>query len=237
MIKSKVYYAERVIRSLQNDFPNIDWKIDEREVYPFIDDVVNALAAKSALDNWKRFGGSMVDEQYITEFNDIEVVDPADEDGELTGAFSYLNLPANYVELPRNRGIDEVIPQEVVDDNQQSVVIISRNDYSRYRNNMAANNQGRLTAYPQGQKLVFTKCNVGARHGKLFTIRLVIKDSSMITDDAPYPIPANMEGMVVEMVSKQFHDKRMQPTDVVRDSNDRVNNQTRVANGYPTQYI
>jgi hypothetical protein len=222
MIKSKVFYAERVIRSLQNDYPNIDWKIDEREVFPFLDDVVNMLAAKGYLDNWKRGNGAAIDEQYITEFADIEIVDPKDEDGEPTGALSYLALPGNYVDLPNNRGIDEVYPQEVTQNNQQSVVVISHNDYRRYANNMAANSQGRLTAFVKGRQLVFTECSVGAKYGDKFTIRLVIRDASQIDDDAPYPIAANMEGIVVEMVTKQFYDKRMQPTDIVRDKNDRA---------------
>lgn len=219
---SKIYYAERVIRSLQNDYPNIDWKIDEREVFPFLDDAVNALAVQNYLSNWKRFGGTGVDEQFITDFPDITVVDPADEDGELTGAPSYLEFPANYAALDKNRGIDEVYPQEVTQDNQQSVVIISHDEYRRYQNNMAGNSQGRLTAYPKGGRLVFTECGVKAKYGSLFTVRLVIRDASKISDTAPYPIPANFEGLVIETVTKQFYDKRAAPTDTVRDKNDKT---------------
>lgn len=214
MIKSKKYYAEQVIRELQNDRINIDFKIDEREVFIRIDSVVNSLAEKNLLDNWKLNSMHAVDDQYITTWdfeNAIEVKDDSQRNSKLV-------LPSNYADLGNNRGIDAIWPMK---EGSESVKIMSQRDYRLYANTMAGNMQGKLGGYPQNGEFIFNQKDVAKRYGKKFGCRLIVRDSSWIAVDAQYPIPSNKEGMIIEMCVEWFKERRKQPTDEVRDKNDK----------------
>lgn len=217
-MKTKKWYAEQVLRELQNDERNIDFKIDPREVFVRLDSIVNALARESYFENWK-LSGTGVDEQYITTWDGdsaIIVVDQTD------GKPSYFEFPVNYADLPRNRGIDEIWPQKY-SKNNHPVVIMTHRDVRLYSNNMAGNLQGRLGGYVQGNRFYFSNpdngCKVKAKYGNM-GLRLVVRDSSQIANDQPYPIPADKEDRIVEMLVQWFRERRDQPTDKVRDSND-----------------
>lgn len=214
-MKDKLWYAAQVILSLQNDYTNIDTKIDEREVLLRIDAVVNDLAKKDYFENWRLSGGA-VDEQYITTWDSIEVQD------QLNGLPSYLDLPSNYVALPMNGGIETIAPVKWTAGYESGVIITTFSDYRRYQNNPAGNMQGRLTGYPIGSKFYFTTCDVGKKVSKEMIVRLVIRDSSMIADDQPYPIPADKENLVIATVVAWYRERRAQPTDEVRDNRDQA---------------
>jgi hypothetical protein len=227
MVKSKRYYSERVIAGLQNRHPNIDFKIDHREAFLVIDDIVNQLAKKNYFDNW-RFTGEGVDEQFITSF-EVAVVDPANEHP------SYFVFPANYVALPNNRGIEEIWPKTFqLNAADHPVVVMSRSDWRRYKNFQAGTFQGRLAGYPEhhveGNRFTFTTHSVGTKSATM-GVRLVIKDSSQISETAPYPIPGDLEGLVIDECINFFYERRLSVTDTVRDKND-VSNPTsrRIAN-------
>ena len=215
MIKSKRYYAQRVILGLQNDYPNVDFKIDEREVFPVLDDIVNRMAETDYFDNWK-FSGQHVDEHFITTFDEITVVDQNDE------LPSYFEFPSNYAALPLNRGIDEIWPlnyRQKGDDH--SVIVMTHQDFRRFKSLQAGSLEGRLGGYPQGTRFYFTTCGVKKKWGNV-GLRLVIRSSADIAIDAPYPIPANREGDVVLMAIQWFMNKREEPTDEVRDAKDKA---------------
>lgn len=215
MIGSKRWVAQQVIVELQNDKPNIDFKIDEREIFLRMDAEVNQMARQSFFDNWK-FSGANIDEQFLTRWdgdNAITVIDQPDSQP------SYLELPASWVDLPRNRGIDEIWPLEYGEYNQ-SVIITSHRDKRLYQNNKAGNMQGRLSGYPSGRRFIFNECNVGKKYGDKFGVALVIRDSSQIGYDEIYPIPADKLKALILILVTWYRSRRDQPTDRVRDSND-----------------
>jgi len=214
MAKTKKWYAEQVLRQLENAPLNIDFKIDEREVFPRLDAVVNSMAKQNFFENWKVFGAE-VDEQYITTWPEVVVTD------QNNGRPSFLTLPANYAALPNNKGIDEIWPLKYGEYNQ-SVIIMQHRDIRLFQNSMAGNLQLRLGGYPQGRTFFFTDCGVKGKYGNM-GVRLVGISSADIAADAPYPIPADMEQTVIQNVVEWFMDRRAQPTDIVRDGNDKSN--------------
>jgi hypothetical protein len=214
MIKTKKNYAEQVLRELENAPMNIDFKIDEREVFLRLDAVVNDLARQNFFDNWKIYGPE-VDEQFITTWPEVTVVD------QTNGRPSYLTIPSNYAALPNNKGIDECWPLKYGEYNQ-SVIIMSHRDLRLYQNSMAGNLQLRLGAYPQGRQLIFTECGVKGKYGNM-GLRLVGISSGDIAASDPYPIPADKEQLVITTVVEWFRSRRAQPTDIVRDGNDKSN--------------
>src|SRR4051812_15870049 len=101
-LRTRVYYAEQVLNQLQNAYPNRDWKIDLRDIYPALDNWLNAKAKDNLLESMMMNFGSRVDEQFITTFEEIVITDPANKKA------SYFQLPANYAALPNNMGIQDV---------------------------------------------------------------------------------------------------------------------------------
>lgn len=216
-MQTKRFFAEQILRELQDDHRNIDFKIDEREVFLRLDAVVNELATQNYFDNWK-LTGQGVDEQFITTWEPVVVVD----DDEPEGMPSELTLPASYAALPRNRGIDEIYPLKFNKENQSAVIVMSHADYRMYANNPARGMEGRLFGYLSGNKLIFGTCDVARKYGKNFGVRLVVRDSSQIGNDESYPIPADKQQSVVDACVQWFRDRRKQPTDSVRDNKDQM---------------
>lgn len=214
MAKTKKWYAEQVLKELENAPLNIDFKIDEREVFIRIDAIVNDLARQNFFDNWKIFGPE-IDEQYITTWAEVVVTDQAN------GMPSYLTLPSNYAALPNNKGIDEIWPLKYGEYNQ-SVIIMSHRDLRLFQNSMANNLQLRLGGFPEGRKFIFNACGVKGKYGNM-GVRLVGVNSADIANDAPYPIPSDREQLVIQTTVEWFRDRRAQPTDIVRDGNDKSN--------------
>lgn len=213
MARTKKYFADRVLLGLQ-DSPgfNIDWKIQPREIFFIVDDIVNSLAKQNYIENMKLFGGN-TDEQFITTWSGdtaITVVDPEDQP-------SYIVLPAQYVALPMNGGIAEVWPENY---EYGAVKIMRHEDVRRTRKLMSGNLQHELGGYPVGNKFVFNQVSVGKNFSDKFGVRLVIRDSSAIGETDAYPVPADLEEQVIQRAIEFCLKKRVSPTDTIRDQND-----------------
>lgn len=214
MPKTKRAFCEQILNELEDDYRNIDFKIDEREVFLRMDATVNEMAAKNYFDNWKMSGAS-IDEGFITTWEPVTVVD---QDNSLP---SYLTLPSNYPALPKNGGIVQIYPIRFVKENQPPVVIISHEDYRRYMSNPAGKYSGRLTGYPKGTRFTFTTCGVKKIYGDM-GVSLAVRDSSVIGMNEVYPIPSDRENELVATLVEWFRNRRLQVTDSVRDNKDAV---------------
>lgn len=217
-MRTKRFYAERVKDGILNQYQNSDIKIDERLIFTALDSAVNSLARANYFANWKLVGGR-VDSQFITYWDGedaIAVIDLQD------GKPSYFDLPVNYAALPRNGGIEEIWMQKYGKSNH-SVVIIDHRDVRLYSSNMASNVQGRISGYVQGTRFYFNNpdsgCKIKAKYGNV-GLSLVVRDSTDIAIDAPYPIPADMEDEVIKKTIEFYVGKRLMPVDKVRDTND-----------------
>lgn len=217
-MRTKWSYAESVIAELQNDYPGRDLKIDPREVLLRLDAMVNNMAKQGYIENWKMGHGANVDEQFITTWENVVVTDPAN------GLPSYFTIPANYVALPRNGGIEQVYFMNPYTGSKtryfDPIIITSMRDVAAYRNNMASGLEGRVSGYPKGRTFYFFKGGIFAKYGNV-GIRLVIRDSSAIGDGDPYPLAADIEAQVIAELVQWFRERRAQPTDTIRDANDK----------------
>lgn len=217
-MKTKRQYAERVKNGILNQYQNSDLKIDERFIFLSLDAVVNSRASKSYFSNWKLVGGR-VDSQFITYWDGATAITVVDQQD---GKPSYFDLPVNYAGLPRNGGIEEIWMQKYGKVNH-SVVVIDHRDVRLYSSNMAANAQGRIMGYVQGTRFYFSGpengCKIKSKYGNV-GLGLVVRDSSNIALDAPYPVPADLEDEIIKLTIAEYIEKRMIPIDKVRDGND-----------------
>jgi len=176
---------------------------------------VNKLAAQDYFENWKMTGQG-IDSQFLTWWDEIVVSDFGDDKP------SEFTFPSNYAALPNNRGIEEIYPLKFQQrGNDHSVVIMSHSEYRGYKDLYAGKLEGRLGGYPRGDKFIFTSCGVKSKYGNM-GLGLVVRSSSDIAIDAPYPIPSNWEGEVIKQVMTFFVMKRAEPTDEVRDAKDQA---------------
>jgi hypothetical protein len=214
-MKTKKYYAEEVLSALINGFPDIDWKLDFRDIYATMDAVVNKMAKDGFFFNWK-WGVAGVSEGFITTWENLEVTDPSDK------LNSYFTLPLNYADLPMERGIDEIWPMKYqIEGKNHSVVILNHRDVRLLENNMAGSMQGRLSGFPKGSIFEFTSCGVKKKYGNM-GLRLAVRDSSLISADAAYPIPADKELEMIKLCVDWFREKRAIPPNKVRDKQDQA---------------
>ncbi len=215
-LRTRVYYAEQVINQLQNAYPNRDWKIDLRDVYPALDNWINAKAKDNLLESMQMNIGMQVDEQFITTFENLTITDPAGKQP------SFVPLPANYAALPNNMGIQDVffMNNSAKKKYFDPIYISSYKGRSEDRYSMAYDNQGRLEVFIQNGNLVFSQGNVGATYGTC-GIRQVIKSAFDINNTAPYPIPADLAEQMISDIADWFMNRREQQPDVIRDNNDK----------------
>ena len=132
---------------------------------------------------------------------------------DVTNGQSYFDLPVRYADLPRNQGIYEVVPLAAPD---KLVIVTSLREYRQYKNTAAGNFEGQLVAYPIASRMFFNRDKVQQYYGHMM-LRLVVRDSSTIATDAPYPIPADKEEMVLKACVQWFRDRLAQGSDLVAD--------------------
>lgn len=216
-MKTRLWFAEQILLNLQDSNRNRDEKIDVREIYPIMDNQVNALVKQGFFENWKLgFGG--IDDLYTTTFEWITPTDPANSGP------SYFSLPVtSYTTLPKNQGIQDIYFQNDFSSVKKKyfapVLIISFKDLSAYRSNMASGLQGRISCYIKNGIVYFDRGNINKVYGNI-GLRLAVRDSSQILDNGPYAVPAEHEGTVINNCVAFFRARRQQPTDLIRDSND-----------------
>lgn len=205
MAYTKSYYAELVLNALASGDRPRDEKIDEREIFISMDEVMNALAGDNFSENYILYGHMDVADHYIATFEDVAITD-SDTHSEIT-------LPAKYADLPANQGIYEVFPTN--DINERFFVLRSRNTRRR-KNLMEGTMEGKVFCYPQGEKLIFNKNTLKVIHTTL-TVRLVVTDASEISASATYPVPPNKQKVFVDLVVENYVKRTSLPEDNLSD--------------------
>lgn len=187
-----------------------DEKLDRREVFAKMDQVANAYARIGRLENMKEgvFGASAC---YMTLFPGIKV--------EAHGKHqAKVKLPATFMQISHNRGIAIFSPGKF--DEVFVPVSISFARAAAYR--LGGDLEGRVGFFVSydvdGPKAIFLK-PIHACDPRLdkVDIQLAIVDSSVISDDAPYPIDPQWANDFVKEVGAWFLPKTQLPTDEVND--------------------
>ncbi len=213
-LRTKLFYGEQVLLELNSQLRNRDEKIDIREAIIRIDAIVNQFAKDGILLNWRAGFTNSIEDQYTTTWENLSATDPAN------GEPSYVQIPAHYVQLPDNRGIEQVYFMNSYNAIKKKyfnpVIIRSYKSFAAYRNNRAGRLEGRISCAPNDGYLVFDRGNIDATYGPL-AIRLIVRDSSAIADDAPYPIAADQEQMIIQAAVQWFRERNAQRPDLIRD--------------------
>jgi len=213
--KNKLWYAEQVRNSLADGLVNRDIKIDFREIFLQLDNLVNEYAKLNFFENWK-FGTGTVDDAWIVDFSPIQVTDQLN-------ANSFFTLPSsNYVTLPKGQGLNAVYFTNTNGLKKRyfkPVVIKQFNDVASYRSSMAGDNQGRISCYVKNRIVYFDRGKIDQMYGTV-GVRLVLRDASMLSDTDVYPVPAEYENVIISRCVDFFMARRLKTADLIRDNND-----------------
>jgi hypothetical protein len=218
-MKTKAWYAERIIRDIRAGYTGRDLKIDEREVFLHMDSFINTAAKEGYLEKLQLGITNSVDDNLLTTYEWLTPTDPPN------GSPSYVSIPTNYVGLPRNEGIVNVYFQNDFSAPKKKyfdpVLIIQYRDIAAYRNDMAQNNDGRISVAPKNGILYFNRGTIFATYGAI-GLQLLVRDSSVIGDNDLYPIPAEREEEFIRMIVAWYRDRiNKNPADLIKDSVDR----------------
>jgi len=212
-LRTKLFYGEQCLNELNSQRRNRDLPISIRECIIRIDAIFNAFAREGIIKTWQQYGGGVSD-QWITTFEWLTVTDPANS------APSSIQIPSHYVDLPNNRGIEQVYFQNsftaVKKKYYDPIIIRDFKSVSQYRSNRAGRMEGRISCSPKNGFLVFDRGNINATYGPI-GLRIVGRDSSTLQDTDPYPVPADIEELLIQTAVQWFRDRQSQQPDLIRD--------------------
>lgn len=131
-------------------------------------------------------GEREIPHEYLSVYAGVEVKK------ETAGKREYIELPANYLRLPKGRGIFSISP----DTNDMLVFVATDAGTGNLLKNHAAFYTGGVPAYfPQGDKAYFRR--EVSRSYPLLTVKLV-RPSESFGDDEELAIPADMQFQIVQ---------------------------------------
>lgn len=215
-LRTAIGFAEEVLNQLRDQLVGRDIQIDLREIILSLDQMVNEEAKNGFFENWKIFNSTSVDEMYLTRWEWITVTDPTNK-----GA-SFFQIPAHYAVLPYNEGINQVYFSNDFTLGAKKkyfdpVIITSFQDVSANRNTVGEFLEGRISCYPRNGNMYFDRGQINAKYGQV-GIALVVRDASAIASDAPYPIPADKQSIIINKLVAMYRMRLAQPQDNIKDA-------------------
>ena len=214
-LRTKFSFAEEILIELRDQNLGREMQIDPREVILKLDQMVNEAAKAGYLENWKLTGSDAISDLFTTSWEWLTITDPSNK------APSYFQLPSYYVDLPDNKGIDQVYFENSFTSTKTKyfdpVIITSFKDRSSYRNTVGEYLEERISCYPKDGVMYFDRGNVGTKYGNV-GLRLVVRDSGALADSDPYPIPSNRERYIIDQLIMFYRERLKQPQDNIKDA-------------------
>lgn len=183
--------AEQVIRRLNGGDSSVESQYDKREIILFIEQALAALV-KSEFMASLRIAGPHIGSQYISSFINVPILRDEDRDE------VYSIIPHDYVNLPNDRGIQQV---SMMKDQTSAFVPVRNGSTALFSKSPASRLEGRIGFYPEGNRIYYKKDLLKDGCDKVL-IKLIVPSPSELDDDDPYPIPTDMQLPVINEVLK-----------------------------------
>lgn len=191
MATTKRKLAEQILRiKAGGDVPR-DFFIKPEEVYLLIAQATNYLLKLEYYQRAKE-GDKGAPTHFIATFEDILVKEHA------TRGFDYIDLPADYVSLPHNKGVWHISPMGCED---EEVIIVENHAQFMDLNSVASLYENNLAAKIEGKKAIFL---TDVSPGTKMLVKLIIADPNTLGENETFPCPPEMELQIIEMVSNKL---------------------------------
>jgi len=184
--------AQRVIRLMSKGDKPRDYSYDERDIIPIVIDIANRLAKASYFQLKDVELTKAVDSHYIQVYNGIDV-----KINKVTGQ-NYIDLPAPYVSLPYNSGVQRIAPLTDSPAKNKAMIPVQSSEMD-ILGDLLGNMQKQFVYEIQGTKAFFQKrcgktlCEAGL---KKVSVTLVVSISDL-APDTPFPAPPDTHDQII----------------------------------------
>jgi len=199
--------AEQVERRISGGDFQTTHPVDKREIILLIRQTTNFFIRQNLFENIK-VGENSINGQYLSTFKNVEVKKDTDTD------LTFSALPAKYLELPHDKGLFQISSMK----NQFDDVFIPirAGAAGLFNNSPAGKLEKRIGFWPEGDRVYFTQDLLKKKLNKIL-IKLVIDSPEDVDINDPYPIPPNLEKMIIDEVLDVMMPRARQ--DKVNDAN------------------
>ena len=198
-------FVDSIVKYLTAFKENMDFPIDDREVWMISCDVLNSYAKQGLFENMK-LDDPTVPNQYVTTFTDIKIF------YDKKRALCYINLPATPINLPHRKGYRMIAP---IRNMEARFWIVDANE-AQSAMSIMGNGTGRVLAWPEGKKLYLSKRFDDTDAHEVMAM-LVISGASSISMDAEMPIDPSLIQQIRADVISYFSPKVDPQLDTTRD--------------------
>lgn len=200
--------AQRVIRLISKGDKSRDYPYDERDVMPIIIDVANRIVKVDYFQMKDAELTKATDSHYVQSYNDIDV-----KINKVTGQ-NYIDLPAPYVNLPYNSGVQRIAPLTDSAYINKAMIPVQSSEMD-VLGDIIGSMQKQWVYELQGSKAFFHK-----RCGKTLCESEILKVSATLVvsigdlaPDTPFPAPADMHSQIIQeaiqLLSLQVHKDKL----------------------------
>lgn len=201
MSVTKKILSDQVLYRLSGGVPDGNSTVDERDVWKAIEQKVNALFKLSQFAVNLPSGETIPDNLMLATYENISVVKANEGQTKST-------LPVMPISLPRNAGINEIIPVLTVTSNTRLVgspfiPMLAGQNYLLQSDTLLNDLMGNVGYTPNGRTIVYTRDLLLMGITKV-DMKLVIFDLSQYGINDILPIPADMEDKIITDLYNQF---------------------------------
>lgn len=226
MATSKKKIADQALMIISGGMPTRDSAIHIQEILIAVEQAFATVVKGSWFQN-KNEGISELNGTYVYTFKNQLIL----KDDDLNQW--YTDLPASYIDLPHEIGIQTVafmpIPrtntQPVSQGSQDDAIVRVPNGFlSLTRDLEVAGLSGRIGYYVEGTRIYYVNMNT-SNYGSKVMIKLNVSLDG-IDEDELINIPPEIQKQIVDMVVERYMTEQVAPKDILNDNN-KVNNPPR----------
>lgn len=184
--------AQRVIRLMSRGDKPRDYSYDERDVMPIVIDVANRIVKAEYFQFKDQELTKAVDSHYVQTYNDVDV-----KINKVTGQ-NYVDLPAPYVNLPYNSGVQRIAPLTDSAAKNKAMIPVQASEMD-VLGDIIGNMQKQWVYELQGTKAFFHKrCKKTLCEAEIkkVSITLVVSISDL-APDTPFPAPPDTHQQII----------------------------------------
>ncbi len=193
---TKYKLAEQVLYRIAGGFPDVAESVQLVDMYPAIEQIVNALTKAQQFSINMANGETIPDNLMVGVYENVAVTSLGYRINK-----SKATLPIQPISLPRNMGIYQIYDPNLPDN---AYIPIQAGQGALLKTDaLLSDLLGQVSYEPKGKSIIFSK-DLPAYDINVVTMELVVMDISLYGETDTLPIPADLEGAIVEQLFRQF---------------------------------
>jgi hypothetical protein len=193
---TKYILAEQALYQLSGGFPDVAEAVQLVDMYPAIEQIVNALLKTQQFSVNMPQGETIPENLLIGIYEDIPVISLGA--GKLK---SKATLPIQPVSLPKNMGVYQIYDANFPD---SPFIPIQAGQSALIKTDVLLSDFLGQVAYEIKGRTIFFSKNLPLFDVNAVTMELILMDISLYSETDVLPIPADMQGVIVQQLVQRF---------------------------------